>query len=78
MGRPKGNGLVELIDDNADRGRGFFCMDLVSLMWNDEAVKGWEEWHACFEQARCGECPTATVASDTGGRWRAVPDGPYS
>ena len=39
MGRPKGNGLVELIDDNADRGRGFFCMDLVMHMWKDEAVK---------------------------------------
>ena len=57
MGRPKGNGLVELIDDNADRGRGFFCMDLVSLMCNDEAVKGWEEWHKRFIQAKAGECP---------------------
>lgn len=57
MGRPKGNGLVELIDDNADSGRGFFCMDLVSLMWNDEAVKGWDEWHKRFLQAKAGECP---------------------
>ena len=57
MGRPKGNGLVELVDDNVYRGRGFFCMDLVSLMWNDEAVKGWEEWHKRFIQAKAGECP---------------------
>lgn len=57
MERPKGNGLVELIDDNADRGRGFFCMDLVMHMWNDEAVKGWNEWHDRFVRAEAGECP---------------------
>lgn len=57
MGRPKGNGLVELIDDNADRGRGFFCMDLVCLMWDDEEVKGWDEWHDRFVRAEVGECP---------------------
>lgn len=57
MGRPKGNGIVEFIDDNADRGRGFFCMDLVMHMWKDEAVKGWNEWHDRFVRAEVGECP---------------------
>lgn len=57
MGRPKGNGLVELIDDNADRGRGFFCMDIVMHMWKDEAVRGWDERHDRFVRAEAGECP---------------------
>ena len=56
MSRPKSNGLVSLHDDKTEE-RGFFCMDLVSLMWNDENVKGWDAWHEKFTQAKNGECP---------------------
>lgn len=38
--RPKGNGLVELVDEKPGKERGFFCMELVRLMWDDEEVKG--------------------------------------
>ena len=55
--RPVSNGLVELIDDKPDKNSGFFCMNLVVLMWNDEHVNGWDEWHGRFEQARAGQCP---------------------
>ena len=78
MGRPKGNGLVELIDDNTDRGRRFFCMDLVMHMWNDEAVRGGTSGTTGLYGQKPENAPTATVASDTGGRWRNRADGPYS
>lgn len=55
--RPVSNGIVELIDDKPDKNSGFFCMNLVVFMWNDEHVKGWNEWHGRFEQARSGQCP---------------------
>lgn len=59
MGRPKGNGIVELVDDKPDKGGGFFCMDLV-LHLSDEIDRcgdsSWEFWHRRFEQAKAGQC----------------------
>lgn len=54
--RPKGNGLVELVDEKPGKERGFFCMNLVRLMWDDEEVKGWDAWHSRFLQAEAGQC----------------------
>ena len=56
MGRPQNNGLVELIDEKID-GKGFFCMDLVGFMFDDETTKVWEVWHEKFMQAKNGKCP---------------------
>lgn len=54
--RPKGNGLVELVDDRPAKENRFFCMELVRLMWNDKEVKGWDAWHGRFLQAEAGRC----------------------
>ena len=56
MSRPQSNGLVELVDEKSSD-RGFFCMDLVSFMFGDEATKVWEVWHEKFSQAKAGNCP---------------------
>lgn len=56
MSRPQGNGLVELVDDKTND-RGFFCMDLVGFMADDETTKDWESWHEKFMQAKAGNCP---------------------
>ena len=56
MSRPQNNGLVEFVDDKTE-GKGFFCMELVSLMFDDETTKGWEVWHEKFAQAKAGNCP---------------------
>lgn len=54
--RPKGNGLVSLHDDKTEV-KGFFCMDLVVFMFDDETTKDWKVWHEKFTQAKNGECP---------------------
>ena len=56
MGKPQNNGLVELVDEKVD-GKGFFCMDLVGFMSDDETTKDWEAWHDKFTQAKSGNCP---------------------
>lgn len=56
MSRPKGNGLVEFVDEKID-GKGFFCMDLVGFMFDDETTKVWEVWHEKFTQSKAGNCP---------------------
>ena len=55
--RPKGNGLVELVDEKPGKERGFFCMDLVSFMWNDASVK-----------PKLDGAPTVTDVRDINGR----------
>lgn len=56
MSRPIGNGLVEFVDEKID-GKGFFCMDLIGFMFNDETTKAWEVWHRMFTLAKAGNCP---------------------
>lgn len=56
MGRPQSNGLVELHDAKIDS-KGFWCMDLVGFMFDDESTKDWKVWHEKFTQAKNGECP---------------------
>lgn len=54
--KPKSNGLVELVDEKPGKEHGFFCIDLVSFMWDDASVKGWDAWHGRFVQAQAGRC----------------------
>ena len=54
--RPHGNGLVEFHDAKIDF-KGFWCMDLVGFMFDDESTKDWEAWHEKFTQAKNWECP---------------------
>ena len=56
MNRPQSNGLVELVDEKTDA-TGFFCMDLVGFMSDDETTKVWEVWHEKFTLAKNGNCP---------------------
>lgn len=56
MGRPKGNGLVELVDEKGSRDSGFFCMDLVGHL-KEEGVTDWEKFHRAFIEAESGRCP---------------------
>ncbi len=58
MSRPKGNGIVELHDENRKE-RGFFCMELVMHL-NEEVEIGTEAyadlWDERFAQAKSGQC----------------------
>ena len=58
MGRPVGNGLVELVDSKSKES-GFFCMQLVSYI-NEEEKMGNPEyvdvWEIRFSQAKAGQC----------------------
>lgn len=56
MSRPQNNGLVEFVDEKIDS-KGFFCMDLIGFMFEDETTKAWEVWHKKFTQAKTGNCP---------------------
>lgn len=56
--KPKGNGLVELRDDNTKE-RGFFCIQLVKFL-NEQAELGTPEyaklWEEGFSAAKAGVC----------------------
>lgn len=58
MGRPTGNGLVELVDGKS-QDRGFFCMQLVAYL-NEERKMGTPEyselWDIRFAQAKNHQC----------------------
>lgn len=70
MNKPKGNGLVELVDDREPKESSFFCMDLVGFITQEIGERGvtcagtifidgtdsWELWHGRFEQAKNGRC----------------------
>ena len=51
--RPKGNGLVDIVDEKRSDDRTFFCMRLVRFLGNEDH----ETWMAAFEAARNGRCP---------------------
>lgn len=58
MGRPQGNGLVELHDAKFDRNE-FFCMDLAGFLANDETrERNWDDWFEKWTQAKNGTAPT--------------------
>lgn len=55
--KPKGNGIVELVDEKNDSdGASWNCMDFWTFS-GDEYDKSWEASHARFLQAQSGNCP---------------------
>ncbi len=58
MGRPKGNGLIELVDEKS-KDRGFFCMQLVGYLIEERDIgtpEYGELWDIRFEQAKNHQC----------------------
>lgn len=57
MGRPKSNGIVELVDEKTSiDNRAWNCMDFWLLSGKEED-KSWEASHARFMAAKSGNCP---------------------
>ena len=57
MGRPRGNGLVELVGERPKSdGGAWHCMDFWFFAY-DEADKSLEAANARFMQAKAGNCP---------------------
>ena len=58
MGRPVGNGLIELVDEKSSE-RGFFCMQLVGYLNEEREIgtPGYADlWDVRFSQAKAGQC----------------------
>lgn len=55
MGTPKGNGLVEITGENSQQDKGWFCMDLVRFL-TDEENSDSDFWHQRFVEAKAGNC----------------------
>lgn len=58
MGTPKGNGLVEIVDEKSSD-KGFFCMKLVGFIteeMNRSGDKSFDFWHQRFLEAQGGRC----------------------
>ena len=55
MGRPKGNGLVEITGENRQQDSGWFFMDLVRFLSDEENTTG-DYWHQRFLEAKSGNC----------------------
>ena len=58
MGKPVGNGLVEIFGEKTKE-RGFFCMKLVGYILEDEEtfLTPLDYYDQQFAQARSGNCP---------------------
>lgn len=57
MGTPKGNGLVEITGENKAMDKGWFCMDLMGFLRENESCADWETFHSAIQQAKSGNCP---------------------
>lgn len=56
MGRPVGNGLIEIVDEKSKE-RGFFCMKLVDyIIEEEEELIDIELWEKRFSEAKAGQC----------------------
>lgn len=58
MGRPRGNGLVEIVDEKSSD-RGFFCMKLVGFVTEEMDRLGessFDFWHQRFMETKAGAC----------------------
>ena len=55
MGRPQSNGLIELVDSKSKES-GFFCMQLVGYLKEEERKTGEDLWEKRFSQAKAGNC----------------------
>ena len=61
--RPKGNGLVELVDEKS-QDNGFFCMKLVEFLYkerNEQGIIQPELWEMRFNEAKSGSCFYRTI-----------------
>ena len=61
--RPKGNGLIELVDDKS-QDNGFFCMKLVEFLnkeRNEQGIVQPELWKMRFNEAESGSCFYRTI-----------------
>lgn len=61
--RPKGNGLIELVDDKS-QDKGFFCMKLVGFLnkeRNEQGIIPPELWEMRFYEAKSGSCFYRTI-----------------
>ena len=59
MGRPVGNGLIELVDEKSSD-RGFFCMKLVGYIGEEskeQLTRDYQDlWELRFLEAKAGRC----------------------
>lgn len=57
--RPKGNGLIELVDEKSDE-HGFFCMKLAGYIMEEKkeqlTLDPQELWQLRFSEAKAGQC----------------------
>ena len=61
--RPKGNGLIELVDDKS-QDKGFFCMKLVGFLnkeRNEQGIIPPELWEMRFNEAKSESCFYRTI-----------------
>lgn len=63
MGRPKSNGIVELVDEKPSiDSNSWNCMDFW-LFSGREEDKSWDASHARFLAAKSGNCPYKDICS---------------
>ena len=58
MGKPIGNGLIELVDEKS-HDRGFFCMQLTAFIMKESKETGRtvaDLWDERFDEAKSGVC----------------------
>ena len=58
MGKPIGNGLIELVDEKS-HDRGFFCMQLTAFIMKESQETGRtvaDLWDERFDEAKSGVC----------------------
>jgi len=59
MGRPTGNGLIELVDEKS-QDRGFFCMKLAGYIMQERkeqlTLDPADLWELRFSEAKTGAC----------------------
>lgn len=59
MGRPQGNGLIELVDEKS-HDRGFFCMQLAAFIQKEKhkqlTLDPQDLWDLRFREAKAGQC----------------------
>ena len=73
--RPKGNGLIELVDDKS-QDKGFFCMKLVGFLnkeRNEQGIIPPELWEMRFNEAKSRSCFYRTICPGTKGHERHIP-----
>ena len=61
--RPKGHGVIELVDDKS-QDKGFFCMKLVGFLnkeRNEQGIIPPELWEMRFNEAKSGSCFYRTI-----------------